>query len=226
MRVKIGPYRDWFGPYQLADLLCFWVPDVVDEHGYKYSPDWVHFFGEYLAHGSIIPKNKVGVYPSLGDDRPKTYLYKFLLWVEKRRTPSRHLKIKIDYMDTISASDTMGMIILPMLKAYREHNTGAPQIDHMDAPKELSDDFAKWDWVLNEMIFAFDHISGENMYWETTMSSGNSDMGFVKTSDGMSQLVNGPNHTYKTDKERIKETEKRIDNGLRLFGKYFQALWR
>ena len=36
MKVKIGPYKNWFGPYQLAELLCFWAKEtVVDEYGMK-----------------------------------------------------------------------------------------------------------------------------------------------------------------------------------------------
>ena len=39
MKVKIGTYTNWFGPYQLAELLCFWVKDVKDESGMKSKPD-------------------------------------------------------------------------------------------------------------------------------------------------------------------------------------------
>ena len=26
MKVNIGPYRSWIGPYQIADIIFFWVP--------------------------------------------------------------------------------------------------------------------------------------------------------------------------------------------------------
>ena len=32
MKVHIGPYKNWIGPYQLADALCFWVKEVEDEY--------------------------------------------------------------------------------------------------------------------------------------------------------------------------------------------------
>ena len=60
MRVKIGKYVDWFGPYQLADALCFWVPKVKDEYGMEDKPDWVHKFGEWLTYGSVAPEPEVG----------------------------------------------------------------------------------------------------------------------------------------------------------------------
>mgnify|MGYP003703839611 CR=1 FL=1 len=39
------------------------------------------------------------------------------------------------------------------------------------------------------------------------------------------QMVDGPNHTYKFDSKAFKKHNDRIDNGLKLFGKYFRALW-
>ena len=39
MKAHIGPYKSWFGPYQLAELLCFWAKDVEDEYGMKSKPD-------------------------------------------------------------------------------------------------------------------------------------------------------------------------------------------
>ena len=35
MRVKIGNYTNWFGPYQLAEKLCFWAKPVEGEYGIK-----------------------------------------------------------------------------------------------------------------------------------------------------------------------------------------------
>ena len=38
-------------------------------------------------------------------------------------------------------------------------------------------------------------------------------------------MVKGPNDTYVWDEEGMKEYEKRIQNGFRLFGRYYQNLW-
>jgi hypothetical protein len=46
MKVYIGPYKNWFGPYQLAEKLCFWAKPVTDKYGIKSKPDWVHNFGD------------------------------------------------------------------------------------------------------------------------------------------------------------------------------------
>ena len=41
MKVHIGPYKNWFGPYQLAEKLLFWMDKDKD--------DKVHDFGSWLA---------------------------------------------------------------------------------------------------------------------------------------------------------------------------------
>jgi len=38
-------------------------------------------------------------------------------------------------------------------------------------------------------------------------------------------MIEGPNHTEVHDKNGRKEYEKRIQNGFRLFGVYYQSLW-
>ena len=33
MKVYMGPPKRWFGPYQLAELLCWWAKNDIDEFG-------------------------------------------------------------------------------------------------------------------------------------------------------------------------------------------------
>lgn len=77
MKVKIGKYTSWFGPYQLAETLCFWAKEEKDEYGFPKKPDWVHNFGEWLAHGSVEPEAEVGEIRSWDRERHYTWLYKF-----------------------------------------------------------------------------------------------------------------------------------------------------
>ena len=39
------------------------------------------------------------------------------------------------------------------------------------------------------------------------------------------KMEDGPNHTYNCDYDGIKQIEERMQNGFRLFGKYYQGLW-
>ena len=234
MKVKIGPYKDWFGPYQLAELLCFWAKEtVVDEYGMKSKPDYVHKFGEWLAHGSIEPEAQVGEIRSWDRERHVTWLYRFLSWIHSKK--KRTIKVHIDRWDTWSMDNTLAEIVLPMLKQLKATKHGAPFVEMPDRPEHLQcykepEDyetdkfhFEAWDWVLDEMIFAFD--SKVNDGWEDQFETGESDLQWKKLEDGMSEMVRGPNDTKVYDWEGRKKYQERISNGFRLFGKYYENLW-
>ena len=237
MKIKIGPYTNWFGPYQLAEKLCFWAKEEKDEYGITKKPDWVHNFGEWLAHGSVKPEPKVGEITSWDYDRPTTMLYRFLSWIHSKQ--KRTINVHIDPWDTWSMDDTLAHIVLPMLKQLKEKKHGAPFVDLKDVPKELHgkrltkkqkangevDDkhFERWDWVMDEMIFAFD--SKINDSWQEQFESGKSNIQWKKLENGCSEMIHGPNHTKVYDWEGRKAYEERIQNGFRLFGKYYQSLW-
>ena len=240
MKVYIGPYTRWIGPYQIAEALCFWAKEVKDEYDMPSKPDWVHSFGDWLAHGTtdknIIDKK----------DAPTTWLYKLCNWIESKK--KRRTYIKIDKYDTWSMDHTLGMIALPMLKQLQATKHGAPFVDDEDVPEELkstsapakknewdTDDnhFKRWDWAINEMIFAFECKLDDS--WQDKFREGEIDMLWVPVDkDGnevpredakLFQMKDGPNNTYKCDYEGMKVVEERIQNGFRLFGKYYQALW-
>lgn len=236
MKVYIGPYKSWFGPHQLAEKMCFWAKPVTDEFGVKSKPDWVYNFGEWLAHGSIEPEVKVGETRYLNKERDKTWLYKFLLWVDSFK--DRKIYVHIDRWDTWSMDNTLAYIVLPMLKQLQNSKHGSPFVDDEDVPEELRstsappkesqydiDDnhHARWDWVLGEMIFAFESNLDDS--WVDQFSTGTSDLGFKKLENGMSELVRSPNDTSTYDFEGRKKYQERITNGFRLFGKYYESLW-
>ncbi len=238
MKVVIGPYKNWFGPYQLAEKLCFWVKPTKDEHGLPKKPDWLHHFGEWLAHGSVEPEPNVGDITFLGRDRPNTWIYRLLLWLDRGK--ERKIKVHIDRWDTWSMDHTLSLIILPMLKQLKETKHGSPLVDDEDVPEHLrstaarpfteeekqwhsTDEFHhdRWDYVLDEMIFAFNSEVDDS--WEQQFHTGDSDFAFKKLENGMSEMIS--TGTRKYDFEGRKEYQKRITNGFRLFGKYYQGLW-
>jgi hypothetical protein len=235
MKVYIGPYTNWVGPYQIAEILCFWAKDVPDEYGYKRRPDWVHNFGKWLAED----KN--------GKD---SWLTKLCQKIESYK--KRKIKVRIDKYDTWSMDHTLAHIILPMLKQLRDTKHGSPMVELEDVPEELrmtgyENDYPqltlkfeeqenyekeswdithrRWEWVLNEMIFAFEHLVDDT--WEEAYSSGNIDIKFVPCEDNsnLSRMEDGPNHTYKCDYDGMRKVYDRMDNGFRLFGLYYRSLW-
>ena len=213
MKVYIGPYRSWIGPYQIADKLFFWM-----------DKDKRHDMGTLLA----------------GEDDHDTWLTKVCQWIDKRK--KRKVKIRIDPYDTWSMDHTLSQIILPMLKQLQKTKHGAPHVDDEDVPEHLRstaapakendydiDDnhFKRWDWVLDEMIQAFECQVDED--WDKKYHTGVQDYKFVKEPHEqfgtVSRMVPGPNHTHVFDSEGYSAHEARNKNGFRLFGKYYQALW-
>ena len=85
MKVKIGKYVDWFGPFQLAEKLLFWM-DTNDDRVYN--------LGHFLAYGTF----KDEMIDLFDNDRDETWLYKFLSWVHSKK--HRMVKIHIDPCDT------------------------------------------------------------------------------------------------------------------------------
>jgi hypothetical protein len=250
MKVYIGPYKNWFGPYQLAELLCFWVkkPEVGEKKN-----EMVWKLGEILAHGKVLPEEKDDDVRRWDRDLPETKLYKFLQWVETKR--KRKVKIRIDKYDTWSMDNTLAMIILPMLKQLRDTSHSYGLVDEEDVPENLrlydrdhdhsgqmdlfdveevvrepNSDIkqVQWEWVINEMIFAFEHKVDDS--WEDEFRSGEHDIMWVKEDkeyDGQKlwRMEKGPNDTYVCDYEGMKKVHDRMQNGFRLFGKYYQNLW-
>ena len=245
MRVKIGKYVNWFGPYQLAEKICFWAKDVKDEYGFERKPNWVHKFGEWLAHGSIEPDPKPGDTALAWDrNRPETFLYRFLTWIHEKR--QRTVSVQIDRWDTWSMDNTLAIIVLPMLKQLRSTKHGAPAVDIKDVPEHLrpskkelaayrrnghTDEqfFARWDWILDEMIFAFEHLVNDD--WEEQYHTGKIDLRSqpIEWDENgkpkMYQMVEGPGHTHQSDQAAIDAVNERINRGLLFFGKYYRNLW-
>jgi hypothetical protein len=167
-----------------------------------------------------------------------------------KKSGEQNIKVQIDPYDTWNMDSTLAHIILPMLIQLRQTKQGSPMIDDEDVPhlpkKGISsnennqyDLFAsdeqdelfwnqypvRWEWVLNEMIFAFRSLVTDN--WDEKYFTGESDIYWEELDDGsgMREMKRGPNDTFVWDKEGYLKESDRIQNGFRLFGKYYQGLW-
>ena len=143
------------------------------------------------------------------------------------------IEVKIDSWDTWDMDTTLSHIIVPMLKQLKETKHGAPYVDPKDCPSELmptsaekydvdNTHFERWDWVLDEMIFAFTSKAMDD--WYSQFESGEYDM-VSKETGNYFEMVPGPNHTFKIDMEGRKAYADRMQRGFELFGKYYQNLW-
>jgi hypothetical protein len=226
MKIYKSNYRNhWLSPYVILEKIFFWREIEYDEPIIKKLSD-------FLTPFSVSWQ-------------------KFLDFVHPRIN-----YVKIDRYDTWSMDHTLADIILPMLKQLRDTKHGSPMVDAEDVPEELrtvgyeagssqlqfefenNEQYEKdsweithrrWEWVLNEMIFAFEHFVDDS--WEEAYRSGEIDTHSVPCEwdeNGKPTLYtfeDGPNHTYQCDYEGMRKVYDRMDNGFRLFGKYYRGLW-
>lgn len=217
MKIYLSNYRNhWLSPYTILEKIIFWREIDYDEPRIEWWSKKLDPFCKLLLK-------------ALDTFHPKIEY------------------VKIDRWDTWSMDHTLALIIVPMLKQLKKTTHGAPVVDDEDVPDHLrstaappkenewdtdGNHFKRWDWVLDEMIFAFD---SKNSDWQEQFYSGNSDIVWkpvdkdgnevLKEDAKFFQMMSGPRNTFKVDREGMDAYQKRISNGFRLFGKYYEGLW-
>jgi len=173
-------------------------------------------------------KVKIGKYPTW------RWYHNYLHdWFDYAPTPK--VKVKIHNYDTWSMDTTLAHIIIPMLYQLAKTKHGSALVDDEDVPEALRSSEGegelmvhdRWDWVMSEMIFAFESKLND---WEDKYSTGEIDYDSIPVigKDGTEigyTWEKGEGHTYKLDLEGLKLEQDRIANGFMLFGKYYQSLW-
>lgn len=244
MKVSIGPYKNWIGPYQIAEKILFWMD--------KNKDDRVHNFGTWLA------ENK---------DGSDSWVTKICQWIDRKK--DRKVKVHIDRYDTWSMDHTLAHIILPMLKQLKATKHGSPYVDDVDLPVELkmtkrernvfdnghwnkklkateaeiesaSKKFhAGWDWVMDQMIWSFeqelDEDEGSKYYYDPyepgELTEGPMIFNVIQD-DGTTveetmkwDTEESRRRRGKLNMDKRKAYEERKQLGFTLFGKYYQSLW-
>ena len=221
MKVYIGKYRNhWVSPYTILERVLFWL----DWENIDYDTPWVERWANRIEPFSLAWRS----------------------FLDTVHPPVKY--VKIDRWDTWSMDHTLAYMILPMLRQLRADKQGAPLVDDADVPEELrsttappkenewdtdANHFKRWDWVLDEMIQAFEckvddtweeqYSSGEHdIVWKSVDEDGNE---VAKSDRKYTEMTKGPNDTYKCDYDALHAHQKRNANGFRLFGKYYEALW-
>ena len=219
MKIYFNKYRyHWLSPYKICEFVCFWREIDYDE-------PWV-------VRVNAILEPVMGV------------CMKFLDIVHPKIN-----YVKIDTWDTWSMDATLSPIILPMLKQLNKDKHGAPLTDDEDVPPTLrsttksaqkakkhewdtdGNHFRRWEWIMGEMIWAFEQLQPE-YDWAEQYHTGVCDIVWVPSKELDAngkpltyEMKDGPNHTRKWEKKGYIKHNARIDNGTRLFGRYFRSLW-
>jgi hypothetical protein len=202
MKVYKSGYRNpWLSPYTILEKVFFWREIDYDE--------------------PVIERWASRLDP----------ICQALMAVRKFIYPQINI-VKIDRYDTWSMDHTLADIILPMLRQLKATKHGAPHTDdedvpeylrsHMSQPKEHEWDiddlhFMRWDWILSEMIWAFEQKVDDD-----------ADSKFFDHSEVDRTKKPWDSDSYKQikyDSEGHKKWQERMQNGFRLFGKYYCNLW-
>jgi len=152
----------------------------------------------------------------------------------------RKIEVHIDDYDTWSMDHTLAYIIVPMLKQLQATKHGAPFVDDEDVPERLRSTNAKpkedewdtdefhfdrWDWALDEMIWAFEQHNSDD---DTSKFFDHSaaDEARAKAEETESdQDFNNYIRLIKVDREGLDAHEERKQHAFKLFGKYYTSLW-
>lgn len=202
MKVYLGkPREHWISPYTILEKIIFWREINYDEPLIeKWSDRLLPFCNAYQE-------------------------------IMNRIFPSIHY-VKVDNWDTWSMDYTLSPIIAPMLKQLKATKHGAPIVDDEDVPEGMNlrsteappkeeewdidnNHFKRYDWVLDEMIWTFETLSdinNESKFYEDVN---------VDESAPLEEQI----QQIEIDREGLDAHNKRIQNGLRLFGKYYRTLW-
>jgi hypothetical protein len=207
MKVYISNYRNhWLSPYTILERVLFWK----DWDNISYDEPWVERWSNRLEPAC-----------------------RALQWISECVRP-RIEYVKLDRWDTWSMDSTLAVIVLPMLRQLHETKHGAPYVDDDDVPLALkstsappkenewdTDDnhFRRWNYVLDEMIWAFEQKVRDD---DESEFFDHSECGDIK------DFIKDPSEHLsksKVDWVGLKRHQERKQNGFRLFGKYYQNLW-
>lgn len=210
MKIKIGKYLTYWGPYQIMDAIFFWHE--------KYPEDNLAARWDYRLHDQLSTW--------LAD----TWVNDVCQWIYNKR--KRTVRVKIDNYDVWSMDHTLALIVHPMLLKLKEQKHGYGWIDDEDVPKELRSTakgarkgLKKYDWdhnaekryeyMLDELIWTFEQLASDD------------DTGqfYDHTAVDRTANINQQMNQLKVDQAGLEAHEARIANGLRLFGKYVRTLW-
>ena len=205
------------------------------------------------------PNDRLNIYRILDKYQRKGYLSEETCdkWTERlqpytdpvakvlNRNNKRKIDVTIDPYDVWSMDTTLSLIIAPMLRMLKQRKQGSPYIDDEDVPEHLrsynappkentwdTDDnhHLRWEWVLDEMIFAFEQHENSALdkgEWEDQFYSGEQKWIEipVEGSDLLVEIAQCPKSTFKIDHDGMTAWGDRMQNGFRLFGKYYSGLW-
>ena len=218
MRVYIGPYKSWWGPYQIFGLLNPVISKDTTDRWAEKSPQWFADACEWVeSKKTRNVKIHIDKYDTWGMD---STLALIILPMLKQLKNTKHGSPFVDLEDLPEHMQTTGF----------DDTSSQYNLDFGNNEEYTSKSWdlheSRWDWVLNEMIWTFEQIQPE-CDWEAQYTKGESELDFTEYPEDVGKDVVPVRWKKKAeyDWEGMHAHQARITNGLRLFGVYWQGLW-
>jgi len=205
MKVKIGRYLNWRGPYQIADLLqkvgvsedtCYKIGEWLSNTFVNDLCEWIH----------SKSKRKISIHIDEWDTWSMDHtLAMIILPMLKQLKATKH-GIPSNLVMYDSDSDQS------CFEFYKEGDDAA----FKSAEQE-------WDKIMDKMIWSFEQLLDDDNDKQFWIEEPIMDLDNMKSENGVTKMK--WKQLGKYDMEASKKHEAMIREGLELFGKYYRALW-
>ena len=151
MRIYIGPYKKWWGPYQVMELLT-WVGVNKDYCEYLADklPNWTHTLCSWVHNLCSKRKIKIKLHPYDTWSMDATLAHIIVPMLEQLRD-TKHGSPYIDNMD-VPEQWRMSKEEQDLFDNCRGYDEYAGSSDYIQAEYKFHD---RYKWVLGEMIWVF-----------------------------------------------------------------------
>lgn len=145
------------------------------------SPFYINFDSTTIARKILFWSNNLDTIFAVSDFIDKHF--GGIIDKIAKKLPSELVYVKIDNKDLWNLDETLRHVIKPALIKLREEKFGSPRVDNEDVPENLwnhsadplKDDTVheRWDWVLDEMIYAFsyDYSNDDDYFTEPAVAN-------------------------------------------------------
>lgn len=207
MKVYIGPYKSWIGPYQIADWLQY--VGVSEERCHKIgewlNTTWLKTVCEWVeARRQRTVRIKIHDYDTW--NMADTLAEIILPMLQQHKQQNHGCSSRVEDED---------------VPEYLRR-TAAPPADESSGHTDALWHY-RWQWVLDEMIWAFEQVvdNQEDQFWTKEWHDAfeNPDI-----EEALKVIRKKPEHEV-FDRAGYEAYQARIEKGLTLFGKYFRSLW-
>lgn len=206
MRAYIGPYKNWWGPYQIADLLqyvgvsegrCKRIGKRLDRTPLRDFCEWIH------ARKRRKIQVRIDHYDVWGMDHTLAMIVVPMLKLLKEKKQGAPLVDDEDVPEHLKSTSA------PPL-TDEEINTSTPDANW----------FPRWDYIIDEIIWSFEQVLDEEseskFSWDKDPSKPSNEPG-ISFRESMDRV--------EFDHDGYQAHQDRIQNGMCLFGKYLRGMW-